>query len=161
MIYPIRVATPDDIPEIVRLIRGLADYEHLPAEPNPERLREHLFGDRPSAEVLIAEREGRVVGFALFFPNYSTFLTQPGIYLEDLFVEPEHRGVGIGKTLLVRLAAIAVERGCGRLEWAVLNWNEPAIGFYQALGAAALDDWHTRRLTGEALARVAALDQPG
>jgi len=118
-----------------------------------ERLRHGLFGERPFAEVLIAEDEpgGEPVGFALFFHNFSTFLGRPGIYLEDLFVKPEHRGHGYGKALLKRLAEIAVERGCGRLEWAVLNWNEPSIGFYRSLGARPNEEWTVYRLTGEAL----------
>ncbi|GIW08700.1 MAG: N-acetyltransferase [Dehalococcoidia bacterium] len=155
----IRPATPADVPAIARLIRGLAEYERLPAAPDEARLHEHLFGPRPYAEVLVADTAGRVVGFALFFSSYSTFLTRPGIYLEDLFVEPEHRGRGIGKALLARLARIAVERDCARLEWSVLNWNAPAIRFYDSLGAVPLDDWHTRRLSGEALRRVADLDR--
>src|SRR5438093_13672111 len=133
----IRSATPADTPTIARLIRGLAEYEK-PAHVvtlDEDRLREHLFGARPFAEALLAEDAGQVVGFALFFHNYSTFVGEPGIYLEDLFVLPEKRGQGFGKALFAALAKLAVERDCGRLEWAVLNWNEPAIQFYQALGA--------------------------
>jgi GNAT superfamily N-acetyltransferase len=152
----IRAATIDDVSLIANLIRALAEYEHLAHEVvlDEARLREHLFGPRPFAEVLLAEEQGAVVGFALFFHNYSTFLGQPGIYLEDLFVVPEHRGKGHGKGLLTTLARLAVERGCGRLEWAVLEWNEPALGFYRSLGAVPLDDWRTYRLTGDALQQV-------
>ena len=153
----IRPATAADVPAIARLIRGLAEYERLADTVvlDEARLRDHLFGPRPFAEVLLAEESGVVVGFALFFPSYSTFRAQPGIYLEDLFVFPEHRGKGHGKALFAALARLAAERGCGRLEWAVLDWNAPSIGFYRSLGAAALDDWTTYRLTGEALAALA------
>src|SRR5207237_2374884 len=120
-----------------------------------DRLREHLFGPRPFAEVLLAEEAGRVVGFALFFFNYSTFRACPGLYLEDLFVEPEHRGRGHGKALFAALARLALERGCGKLDWAVLDWNEPSIGFYKALGAKAMDDWTVYRLAGDALKELA------
>jgi GNAT superfamily N-acetyltransferase len=154
----IRAATAHDVPTIARLIRALADYERLADSVvlDEHRLREHLFGKRPFAEVLLAEENDKVVGFALFFHNYSTFLGRPGIYLEDLFVEPEHRGLGHGKALLFALARLAVERDCGRLDWAVLNWNEPAIQFYQRLGAMAMNEWSVYRLTGEALARASA-----
>ena len=153
----IRPAVSTDLPAIIRLIRALADYEKLAHEVvlDEKVLGEHLFGPRPFAEVLLAEEEGAVVGFALFFHNFSTFLGKPGIYLEDLFVAPERRGQGIGKALLAELARMAVERGCGRLEWAVLNWNEPSIRFYRALGAKPMDEWTVFRLTGEAL-RTAA-----
>ncbi|MFO0966500.1 MAG: GNAT family N-acetyltransferase [Gemmataceae bacterium] len=153
----IRAATPADVPAIARLIRGLADYEKLSHAVTLEeaRLHEHLFGPRPFAEVLLAEDTGRVVGFALFFHNYSTFLAQPGIYLEDLFVFPEERGKGHGKALLVALARLAVARGCGRLDWLVLDWNEPAIGFYRRLGAEPMDEWTTFRLTGAPLEALA------
>jgi GNAT superfamily N-acetyltransferase len=149
----IRPATASDVSTICRLIRALAEYEHLSHEVilDENRLREHLFGPRPYAEVLLAEDQGEVVGFALVFHNYSTFLGKPGLYLEDLFVRPEHRSKGHGKALLRAVARMAVERGCGRLEWAVLDWNEPAIGFYRSLGAAPLDQWIVYRLTGEAL----------
>ena len=153
----IRAATPDDIPTIAGLIRALAQYEKLEDQVvlDEARLRDHLFGERPYAEALLAEEDdGQVAGFALFFHNYSTFLARPGIYLEDLFVRPEHRGKGHGKALLREVARLAVERGCGRLEWAVLNWNEPAIRFYRALGAVAMDEWTTYRLTGEALKKL-------
>jgi GNAT superfamily N-acetyltransferase len=154
----IRPATEADVPAIARLICGLAEYEKLAhaVDLDEARLRGHLFGPRPYCECLIAEDAGTAVGFALFFHNYSTFLGRPGVYLEDLFVLPEHRGRGHGKALFVVLARMAVERGCGRLEWSVLDWNEPAIGFYKSLGATALDDWTVYRLTGDALARLAA-----
>jgi GNAT superfamily N-acetyltransferase len=153
----IRPATAADTPAIARLIRALADYERLSHAVtfDEARLREHLFGPRPFAEVLLAEEAGAVVGFALFFHNYSTFVGRPGIYLEDLFVDPQHRGKGHGKALLRALARLAVERGCGPLEWAVLNWNEPAIRFYRALGAVPMNDWTGYRLAGDALATVA------
>jgi GNAT superfamily N-acetyltransferase len=153
----IRDATPDDIPTIAALIRALAEYERLAHEVvlDEDELRAHLFGERPYAEVILAEHEGDVVGFALFFHNFSTFLGKPGIYLEDLFVRPEHRGGGHGKALLAHLAGIAVARGCGRLEWSVLDWNEPSIAFYRSLGAAAMDDWTTYRLAGAPLRSLA------
>jgi len=155
----IRTATADDTPTIAALIRALADYEKLAHEVvlDEARLREHLFGPRPAAEVLLAEEAGQVVGFALFFTNYSTFLGRPGIYLEDLFVKPEQRGAGHGKALLVALAQLAVARGCGRLEWSVLNWNQPAIDFYRSLGAVPMNEWTVYRLTGEALRQAAAV----
>lgn len=154
----IRTATPTDVPTIARLIRGLAEYERLThtLTLDENRLREHLFGPRPFAEVLIAEDAGAAVGFALFFHNFSTFGNSPGLYLEDLFVVPEQRGRGHGKALLLALARLAVQRGCNRVEWSVLNWNEPAIGFYRTLGAVPLDEWTTYRLTGDALARAGA-----
>jgi GNAT superfamily N-acetyltransferase len=151
----IRTATPDDTPHICALIRALAEYEKLPALFDESRLRDHLFGSPRYADVLIAEDSGEVVGFALFFHNYSTFRGEPGIYLEDLFVKPEYRGKGHGRDLLAALARLALERGCGRLEWSVLNWNEPAIRFYQSLGAVPMDQWTVYRLSGEALAQCA------
>jgi GNAT superfamily N-acetyltransferase len=152
----IRPATAADTPVIAALIRALADYERLADRVvfDEGRLREHLFGPRPFAEVLLAEEGREVVGFALFFPTFSTFLGQPGMWLEDLFVRPEHRGRGHGKALLAAVAGRAVECGCGRLEWAVLNWNEPALGFYRALGAVPLDDWTVYRLGGPVLAAL-------
>jgi GNAT superfamily N-acetyltransferase len=155
----IRPATPNDVPTIARLIRALAEYERLAHEVvlDEARLREHLFGPQRYAEVLLAEEAEAAVGFALFFHNYSTFLAKPGIYLEDLFVEPAHRGQGHGKALLAALARTAVERNCGRLEWAVLNWNEPAIGFYRKLGAVPMDGWTVNRLTGDALRTMAGM----
>lgn len=153
----IRPATPEDVPTIARLIRALADYEKLSHELvlDEGALREHLFGARPHAEVVLAEEPGQVVGFALFFHTYSTFLTRPSLYLEDLFVQPEHRGRGHGKQLLTHLARLAVERGCGRFEWSVLDWNAPAIAFYRSFGAAPMSDWTVFRVTGEALQRMA------
>jgi GNAT superfamily N-acetyltransferase len=151
-------ATVDDIPTILHFIRGLAAYEHLEHEclATEDMLRATLFGARPAAEVLIGSLDGAPVGFALFFPTYSTFLARPGIWLEDLFVEPEHRGRGVGTALLAHLAALAVARESGRLEWSVLDWNEPSIGFYRALGAVPMEEWTTQRLTGDALHALAA-----
>jgi GNAT superfamily N-acetyltransferase len=152
----IRPAAREDVADIARLIRDLADYEKLSHEVvlDEDRLREHLFGARPFAEVLLAEDAGEVVGFALFFHNYSTFLARPGIFLEDLFVKPARRRQGHGKALLQAVVRIAVERGCGRLEWSVLNWNEPAIRFYESLGAVAMRAWSIFRLTGDVLAAL-------
>lgn len=149
----VRPATPDDIPAIFALIVALAEYEHLShlVMGTAAQLEKHLFGDRPYLEAIVAELDDRVIGSALFFHNYSTFLTQPGLYIEDLFVLPEFRGRGIGKALLSEVARIARDRGCGRLEWSVLDWNESAIGFYQKLGADVLPDWRICRVTGEAL----------
>jgi GNAT superfamily N-acetyltransferase len=156
----IRFARESDIDVIGKLIRGLAEYERLPHEVvwTTEQLNRNLFGPRPYAEVLIAEDDAthEVVGFALFFHNFSTFVGKPGIYLEDLFIRPEHRGKGHGKALLVRLAQLAVERECGRLEWWVLDWNEPAIEFYRSMGARAMDEWTVYRVSGEALTKLAA-----
>lgn len=148
--YALRDAAPADVPEVLRLIRALAVYEKLEhmMAGTPEQLHESLFGPRPACQAVIAERGGRAVGFALFFTTFSTFLCKPGLYLEDLFVEPEHRGAGIGKALLRHLARLAVERGCGRFEWRVLDWNEPSIRFYRSLGAAILPEWHLVRMTG-------------
>jgi GNAT superfamily N-acetyltransferase len=153
----IRPAAPDDVPAIGALIRGLARYERLEnaVTMTEADLMAGLFGPRPYAETLLAEEDGRAVGFALFFHSFSTFLAKPGIYLEDLFVVESHRGRGIGRTLLARLAAIAVERGCARLEWAVLDWNEDAIGFYERLGARPNSEWTIYRLTGDSLSRLA------
>ncbi len=152
----IRPATPADVSVILELIRALAVYEKLEDSVviRAEDLAVHLFGLRPYAECLLAEDAGRVVGFALFFHNYSTFRGQPGIYLEDLFVRPEFRGAGHGKALFVELARLAVERDCGRMEWSVLDWNAPAIAFYESLGAAPHGGWSTYRLTGDALAAL-------
>jgi len=153
----LRTATRADVPVVARLIRALAEYERLAHDcfADEAALEDHLFGPRPYAEVLIAEVGGEPAGFALFFHNYSTFLTRPGIYLEDLFVVPERRGLGLGRRLLAALAALAVERGCGRLEWSVLKWNSPAIGFYERLGAVPMDEWQVYRLTGEPLEALA------
>ena len=153
----IRPATEADLDVIEKLIRALAEYERMSDEVvmDAALLRHNLFGEKRFAEVLIADEKGEAAGFALFFHNFSTFVGRPGIYLEDLFVRPEHRGNGYGKALLRRLAEIAVERECGRLEWAVLDWNEPAIGFYQSLGARPNNEWTVYRLAGDALETLA------
>jgi GNAT superfamily N-acetyltransferase len=150
-------ATERDVPLILELIKGLAVYEKLAHEVTATEagLRQTLFGARPAAEVIIGYTGDTPVGFALFFPNYSTFLGKPGLYLEDLFVLPEWRGRGFGRGLLTQLARIAVERGCGRFEWSVLDWNEPAIGFYKSLGAKLMDGWSIFRVTGDALTTLA------
>jgi len=156
----VREGRPEDLQLIVRFIRDLAEYEQLTHEVvlDEPSLGRYLFGERPYAETLIAEdASGRPIGFALFFHNFSTFLGRPGIYLEDLFVEPAERGLGAGRALLSKLAALAIERECGRLEWAVLDNNEPAIGFYQRLGARPNSDWTTYRLAGDALQSLAKL----
>ncbi|MEO8478660.1 MAG: GNAT family N-acetyltransferase [Gemmatimonadota bacterium] len=155
----IRPARPDDVPVILALIEALAEYEWMTDQcvATVEALDGTLFGDHPAAEVLLAEIDGAAVGFALFLHNYSTFLARRGIWLEDLFVRPEWRGHGIGRALLAHLARIAVTRDCGRLEWTVLDWNESAIGFYRRLGAVALDEWTTQRLSGEALFALSEL----
>ena len=154
----IRPAIAADVPLVLQLIRELAAYEKLGHEVTAtERdLRESLFSSPPSAEVVIAETDGEVAGYALFFHNYSTFLSKRGLYLEDLFVRPSFRDRGIGRLLLSHLAGIAVQRGCARFEWAVLDWNESAIGFYRSLGAMPMDDWTVFRLSGDALERLAA-----
>lgn len=153
----IRWATADDLESVIAFIRELATYEREAdaVTLDPDVLREHLFGDRPMAEVLIAEDAGEAVGFALFFHNFSTWTGKPGLYLEDLFIRPTHRGKGLGRATLRRLAELAVERGCGRVEWAVLDWNTPSIDFYKALGARPMNDWTTFRLAGDALADLA------
>jgi GNAT superfamily N-acetyltransferase len=191
MSFRLRAAAPEDVPDLLRLIRALAEYERLThlLEVTPEALAQHLFGERPAAEAWVAEltdggdpavpgrrdeggphddavagapraglsgdRRGAVVGFALFFTNFSTFLGRPGLYLEDLYVEPAQRGRGIGKALLRALGRLALERGCGRFEWSVLDWNADAIGFYRAMGAKLLPDWRLCRVAGEALRRFA------
>jgi GNAT superfamily N-acetyltransferase len=157
MTIQLRSAERGDVSVIAELIRGLARYEKLEdqVEMTEALLATALFGERPYAEVVLAEDGGRPVGFALFFHHFSTFLGRPGIYLEDLFVLPEHRGSGIGRMLLAHLARLAVERGCGRLEWAVLDWNRDAIGFYERLGARPNSEWTVYRLTGEALSALA------
>jgi len=149
----IEPATPDDLPLILALIRELAEYERAPhaVEATEETLGESLFGEEPAAEALIARWEGEPLGFALFFHNFSTWTGRRGLYLEDLFVRPSARGRGVGKALLTRVAEIAVERGCPRFEWAVLDWNEPAIGFYRKLGARPMDEWTVYRMSGDAL----------
>lgn len=153
----VRPAAPTDVPTILALIRELAEYERLSPEvsANELLLHDYLFGASRIAEALIAECNGTAVGFAVYFHNFSTFLAKPGIYLEDLFVKPAYRGQGIGESLLRRLAGIASERNCGRLEWAVLDWNEPAIGFYKSLGATPMNEWTVYRVTGEALEKLA------
>jgi GNAT superfamily N-acetyltransferase len=154
----LRPVEPADIAVLFSLIQALAEYEKLSdaVTGNADELKEHLFGSRPYAEAILAEYGGEIAGFALFFYNYSTFLTKPGLYLEDLFVLPAYRRQGIGKAILTYLARLSVERGCGRLEWSVLDWNEPAIAFYQSLGASILPDWRICRVTGESLDRLAA-----
>jgi GNAT superfamily N-acetyltransferase len=164
----IRPATPEDVPLILALIKELAEYERAPeaAVATPELIRKHIFGlglapgevggRGPTAECVIGEVDGEPQGFAVFFHNFSTWLGKPGMYLEDLFVRPRARGVGLGKALLCHVARVAVERGCGRMEWSVLDWNEPAIGFYKKLGAVAMDEWTVYRVSGEALARLGA-----
>ncbi|VXD20248.1 N-acetyltransferase ats1 [Planktothrix serta PCC 8927] len=149
----LRRATCEDVPVLFQLIQALAEYEKLSDQVsgNQENLKQHLFGSPSYAEAILAEIEGKAVGFALFFYSYSSFLTQPGIYLEDLFVLPEYRRQGIGKALITHLAELAVSRGYGRLEWSVLDWNQPAINFYQKIGATVLPDWRICRLTGESL----------
>ena len=158
MTIRLRVATRDDIALIAHFIRALADYEKLLDEVRLDEgvLAEKLFGPRPYAEVLIGEINGQPEGFALFFHNFSTFEGRPGIYLEDLFVTPEARGSGLGTALLAELARLAVERDCARLEWSVLDWNQPSISFYKALGARPMDEWTVFRLDGAALTNLAA-----
>jgi GNAT superfamily N-acetyltransferase len=155
---PHRPATEADLDTIIELIRGLAEYEREPdaVHLDPDELRAYLFGPRTYAEILMAETEaGENAGFALFFHHFSTWEGKPGIYLEDLFVRPEYRGHGYGRELLTAVARLAVQRRCARFEWAVLDWNEPAIGFYRKLGAVAMDQWTTYRMTGKALEALA------
>lgn len=153
----IRPTTEADVPVIVELIRALAEYERAPEAvvATEAGLREVLFGAKPGAEVLLALENGEAVGFAVYFHNFSTWLGRPGLYLEDLFVRPEKRGKGYGRALLERLARIAKERGCGRMEWAVLDWNDPAIQFYRKLGAKPMDEWTVFRLTEDGIAELA------
>jgi GNAT superfamily N-acetyltransferase len=170
---PTRISAPEihlrqaqvaDVPQILSLIGELAEYEKLSHEAVADEtmLAAQLFGARPAAEVVIAEVDGQPAGFALFFHNFSTFLGQRGLYLEDLFVRPQYRGLGLGRRLMVHLARQATERGCGRFEWSVLDWNEPAIRFYRSLGAVGLEEWTVQRLTGPALDALAAQqDRPG
>ena len=157
----IRPATPDDVPLIRQLIVELAEYERMrdAAVATDAQLREQLFGAQPAAEVLIGEVDGQPAGFALFFHNFSTFLGQRGLYLEDLFVRPQFRGAGLGKRLMATLARLAVQRGCGRFEWSVLDWNTPSIGFYRSIGAVGMDEWTVQRLQGDALHALAARDE--
>jgi GNAT superfamily N-acetyltransferase len=155
--HPIRPAEPHDVPAIVGLIHELAAFEKLThlCEVRADTLAPHLFGHqpgaRPTVECVVGEVSGVVVAFALFFPNFSTFLGKPGLYLEDLYIQPAHRGDGLGKALLEHLAGLAVERGCGRFEWCVLDWNERAIRFYEGMGATVMPDWRLCRMTGERL----------
>lgn len=163
MPFSIRDATPDDAPALVELILQLADYENLlsEAKPDPEQLQKHLSAKtNPRCEALVAvdDETGNVAGMALYFHNYSTFLTEWGVFLEDLFVKPVYRGKGVGFALLKRLAAIALERDCKRLDWNVLDWNELAISFYEKIGAKQLSDWRTMRLTGDALAHLGSME---
>lgn len=154
----IRAATEVDVPLILSFIRELAEYEKLSHEvvATEEVLRDSLFGERTGAEVVICHQDGEPAGFALFFHNFSTFLGRPGLYLEDLYVKPEKRGMGLGRALLVHLAGLARERGCGRMEWSVLDWNEPAIRVYEGVGAKPMDEWTVYRVTGEALEKLAS-----
>jgi GNAT superfamily N-acetyltransferase len=154
----IRAAAEDDVPLILSLIEELAGYERLSHEvvATEETLRDSLFGERRLAETLLAYLGDDPAGFALFFHNFSTFLGRPGIYLEDLYVRPEFRGAGVGRALLVHIAGLARDRNCGRLEWSVLDWNEPAIGFYESVGASPVSGWKVYRVTGEALEELAA-----
>lgn len=162
MTVHIRPAAAADCPLIAALIGELADYEKLRHEchATAQALEASLFGERPQAECVIAEVDGEAVGFALFFHNYSTFLAKPGLYLEDLFVRPAARGRGVGKALLAHLAALAMARGCGRFEWSVLDWNAPAIAFYESLGAKAQNEWTIYRVTGTALSHLAGQVRP-
>jgi GNAT superfamily N-acetyltransferase len=157
--HTLRPATPADLPAVVGLITELAVFEKLEhlVVVTPESLQPHLFGPRPVAECVVGEVDGRVVAFALFFSNFSTFLGKPGLYLEDLYVQPAFRGTGLGKALLSHLGALAVARGCGRFEWSVLDWNQRAIDFYEAMGATVMPDWRICRVTGDALQRFAAV----
>ena len=156
--HRLRAARPDDLAAIVSLIRELAAFEHLEhlVVTTPETLKPHLFGERPVAEAVVGEVDGVVVAFALFFTNFSTFLGQPGLYLEDLYVQPAHRGSGLGKALLKHLGALALARGCGRFEWSVLDWNENAIGFYEKMGATVMAEWRICRVAGAALPALQA-----
>jgi GNAT superfamily N-acetyltransferase len=153
----IRSATLADVPLILRLVRELAEFEREPdaVEATEDMLAAALFGERPAAEAVIAELDDAPVGFALFFQNFSTWTGRPGIYLEDLYVTPAARGSGTGTALLRHLAGIALDRGCGRFEWAVLDWNEPAINFYRAMGAVGMDEWRVQRVAGDALMKLA------
>lgn len=152
----IRPAKSEDVETIFQLIQALAEYEKLSHQVTGTvgQLREHLFSANPCIEALLADHQGQSIGFALFFTNYSTFLTKPGIYLEDLFVMPAYRSKGVGKAILSALARLAVDRNCGRLEWSVLDWNEPAIAFYERIGATVLPEWRICRVTGEAIAQL-------
>ncbi|MCC7416064.1 MAG: GNAT family N-acetyltransferase [Acidobacteria bacterium] len=160
--FRIQAASPDDVPLILRFIRELAAYERLSHEvvATEDLLRATLFGARPAAEVVVARAGDEPAGFAMYFQTYSTFLARPGMYLEDLFVLPEWRGRGLGRQLLAHLARVAVERGYGRMEWSVLDWNEQALGVYRAVGARPMDEWTVQRLTGDALRALAQTAAP-
>lgn len=160
MALHLRPATPNDVPLILELIRELAAYEREPdaVVATESLLHQHLFGPNPLIECVIGEVDNKPQGFALFFHNFSTWRGRPGLYLEDLFVRPAARGAGLGRALLVHLARLAVERNCSRMEWSVLDWNEPAIGFYRKLGAHPMNEWTTWRLTGADLERLAQTD---
>lgn len=155
--HHLRAAEPRDLPAIVGLIGELAEFEKLRhlLRVTVDTLRPHLFGAKPVAEAVVGEADGEVVAFALFFTNFSTFLAKPGLYLEDLYVRPSHRGTGLGRAMLEHLGALAVERDCGRFEWSVLDWNEHAIRFYRGMGATVMPEWRICRVTGEALQRYA------
>lgn len=155
--FTLRDARPEDLPEILRLVRALAEYERLLHEAvgTEEDFHAALFGPNPRVFCTLAERDGRAVGQAIWFYNFSTFTGRPGLYVEDIFVEPEHRGLGIGQAFFRHLAARAVAEGCARMEWQVLDWNEPAIRFYRKIGAKGMDEWRVQRLTGEALQALA------
>jgi GNAT superfamily N-acetyltransferase len=154
----VRPATPADVPTILRFVRDLAEYEREPdaVEATEPMLHDALFGTSAAAEAVIAERDGQPIGFALFFHNFSTWKGRRGLYLEDLYVTPEARGSGAGRALLAHLAGLAIDRGCARFEWAVLDWNAPAIGFYRAIGAVGMEEWTVQRLEGDALRALAA-----
>jgi GNAT superfamily N-acetyltransferase len=156
--FSIRPATADDVTLVLEFIHALAEYEKLTHEitATPEEMAEHLFGASPRAEVLFPCEDEKPVGFALFFHNFSTFLARPGLYLEDLFILPEHRGKGYGRALMIYLAQVAQARGCGRFEWAVLDWNKPSIAFYRSLGATPMSEWIIQRVSGDALNELAA-----
>ena len=158
MAFELRSPTEDEVHLVVGFIHELAEYEKLSHECliSEEALRESLFGSRPYAETFLAFLDDEPIGFCLFFHNYSTFLGKPGLYLEDVYIQPEYRNRGYGKLILARLAALAIERGCGRFEWAVLDWNEPSIAFYRKIGAVPMNEWTVQRLTGDALRALAA-----
>lgn len=151
--FSVRAAELRDVAPMVQMIRELAAFEQLEhlVQVTPEKLRPHLFGEKPVAEAMVAEVDGKAIAFALYFTNFSTFLAQPGLYLEDLYVQPAHRAKGVGEALLTRLAALAAERGCGRFEWSVLDWNANAIRFYERMGATVMPDWRICRISGAAL----------
>lgn len=161
--FSIRTATVDEVPLVLRFINDLAAYEKLPHEvtATEELLRRNLFSERKTAEVLLAREDGKDVGFAVFFHNFSTFLGRPGIYLEDVFIKPEFRGRGYGKALTIHIARLAMERDCGRVEFSVLDWNAPALEFYRSIGAVAMDGWTTQRISGDAIAGLAQQKLPG